>query len=124
MLNEISMKEKKPSMKFKLDAVLNLSSKDFSQEETPVLARGFKFRPTLEKLPTKDIILATEKFFKIAGISDDTATKIRNMTIKEIGHMQDLAREKKTYHKEFIAKRMEGSEIHLCRNSKTDSSSG
>ena len=85
----MSMKEKKPSMKFKLDAVLNLSSKKLSQEEAQILARGFKFRPTLEELPIKDIIVATETLIKTAGISDDTATKIRNMTIKEIGHMQD-----------------------------------
>ena len=37
----MSMKEKKPSMKFKLDAVLNLSSKELSQEEHTGPSQGF-----------------------------------------------------------------------------------
>ena len=49
----LSMKEKKPSMQFKLDAVLNLSPNELLQEEKQVRARGFQFRPTLEELPIK-----------------------------------------------------------------------
>ena len=51
----LSMKEKKPSMQFKLklDVVLILSPNELSQEEKQVRARGFQFRPTLEELPIK-----------------------------------------------------------------------
>ena len=41
---------------FKLDAELDLSLTELTEEETKVLARGFKFKSTLTQLPMKDII--------------------------------------------------------------------
>ena len=78
--------------------MLNLSSVPLSANEINVLTRGFKFRPTLylEDLPIKEIIVATESMIKTANISSDTATKIRNTTIKEIGRMQDLEKRRPT----------------------------
>ena len=48
--------------------------KKLSEEETNMLARGFKFRPTLEELPFRDIILGTETLIKTAGVQPDVAT--------------------------------------------------
>ena len=44
----------------------------------------------------KDIIIGTETLIKTAGIKPDVATKLRNMTIKEIGRMQDLEKRRPT----------------------------
>ena len=54
--------------------MVNLSSKKLSEEETNVLARGFKFRPTLEELPTRDIIIRTETLIKKAGPEEYSQT--------------------------------------------------
>ena len=54
-----------------------------------MLVLGFKFRPMLEELPTSDIIIGTETLLKTAGAQPDIATRLRNMTIREIGQMQD-----------------------------------
>ena len=51
---------------------------------------------TLQQLPIKDIIIGTETLIKTAGIKPDVATKLRNMTIKEIGRMQDLEKHRPT----------------------------
>ena len=85
----MALKKAEAPKKLILDAVLNLSSVPLSANEINVLTRGFKFRPTLylEDLPIKEIIVATESMIKTANISSDTATKIRNTTIKEIGRM-------------------------------------
>ena len=45
---------KRPEKQYKLDTVLNLSSRQLSNEETEVLALGFNFRPSLPDLPIKD----------------------------------------------------------------------
>jgi len=92
----MAQKQTRPALNLKLDAVVNLSSKKLSEDETNVLARGFKFRPTLQQLPIKDIIIGTETLIKTAGIKPDVATKLRNMTIKEIGRMQDLEKRRPT----------------------------
>ena len=92
----MSQKQKSMPPNLKLDAVVNLSSKELSEEETNVLARGFKFRPTLEELPIKEIIIGTEALIKTAGVQPDVASRLRNMTIKEIGRMQDLEKRRPT----------------------------
>ena len=43
-----------------MDAVLNLSDKPLSEAQRRVLARGFKFRPTIPGIPVLDIVTATE----------------------------------------------------------------
>ena len=73
----MALKKAEPSKKLILDAVLNLSSVPLSANEINVLARGFKFRPTLEDLSIKEIIVATESMIKTVNISGDTATKIQ-----------------------------------------------
>ena len=44
----------------KMDAVLNLSDKPLLEAQRRVLARGFKFRPTIPGIPVLDIVTATE----------------------------------------------------------------
>ena len=85
-----------PAMQFKMDAVLNLSSKELSPEEKRVLARGFKFRPTLNEIPVTDLIIGTETLIKSANISADVATKIRNITVVELKRMQSLEKRRPT----------------------------
>jgi hypothetical protein len=72
----------------KLDAVLNLSSRHLSNEETEVLALGFNFRPSLPDLPIKDYIVATESYIKRANLDDTAGANIRNAVIKEIERMK------------------------------------
>ena len=86
----------RPPVKYKLDAVLNLSSKDLTEDEARVLARGFKFRPTLAQLPIKDIIISTEALIKTAKITPDVATRMRTKVAKEIDRMQDRERRRPT----------------------------
>ena len=85
-----------PPVKYKLDAVLNLSSKYLTEDEARVLARGFKFRPTLAQLPIKDIIISTEDLIKTASIAPDVATRMRTKVAKEIDQMQDRERHRPT----------------------------
>ena len=49
--------------KFKVDSVLNLSSRQLTNVEINVLARGFNFRPSLPDLPILDYVVATEAIF-------------------------------------------------------------
>ena len=60
----MSERKNRPAVQFKMDAVLNLSSKELSPEEKRVLARGFKFRPTLNEIPVTDLIIGTETLIK------------------------------------------------------------
>jgi hypothetical protein len=48
----LSLRKSKTSIPLVKDAVINLSSKTLTHDETNVLARGFKFRPTPKELPT------------------------------------------------------------------------
>ena len=86
----------RPPVKYKLEAVLNLSSKDLTEDEARVLARGFKFRPTLTQLPIKDIIISTEALIKTAKIAPNVATRMRTKVAKEIDRMQDRERRRPT----------------------------
>jgi hypothetical protein len=52
---------------------VNRSSKPLTLAETRVLARGFKFRPSLEHLPIEDYIVATETVIKSAKLPIDVA---------------------------------------------------
>ena len=81
---------------YKLDAVVNLSSKELTEDEIRVLARGFKFRPTLKQLPIKDIIISTEALVKTAKIPQDVAMRMRTSVAKEISRMQDRERRRPT----------------------------
>ena len=118
----MAQKQKRPAPNLKLDSVVNLSSKKLSEDETNVLARGFKFTLTLQELPIKDIIIGTETLIKTAGIKPDVATKLRNMTIKEIGRMQDLEKRSPTK-KEFDYKRMKSSQDYCGRHIQTSCAS-
>ena len=61
-------------MQFKTDAVLNRSLKELTAVETRILARGFKFRPSLQRLPIKDIVIGIETLIKTAKMPPETAT--------------------------------------------------
>jgi hypothetical protein len=92
----MAIRPDRPIVKYKLDAVLNLSSKDLTEDEARVLARGFKFRPTLTQLPIKDIIISTEALIKTAKIAPNVATRMRTKVAKEIDRMQDRERRRPT----------------------------
>ena len=92
----MSERKNRPAVQFKMDAVLNLSSKELSPEEKRVLARGFKFRPTLNEIPVTDLIIGTETLIKSANIPADVATKIRNITVVELKRMQSLEKRRPT----------------------------
>jgi hypothetical protein len=81
-------------MQFKMDAVLNRSSKELTAVETRILARGFKFRPSLQRLPIKDIVIGIETLIKTAKMPPETATELRNITITEIDKMQRTEKRK------------------------------
>ena len=83
----------RPKMQYKLDAVINQSKKELSEDETRVLARGFKFRPSLKELPIKDIVVGTEAYIKTAKVAQEIANHMRSRVAKEIDRMQ--AREKR-----------------------------
>ena len=73
-----------PPTQFKLDSVLNLSSRQLSNTELKVLSLGFKFRPSLPILPIQDYILATETYILKANLDDTTSTLLRNAVFNEI----------------------------------------
>ena len=99
----MSQKTQHNTVRYKTDAVLNLSSKQLSTVQTNVLARGFKFRPTLRTIPIQDIIIGIESLIKTAKLSTETATNLRNTTIKEIDRME--RRENRNPTKQNLSKR-------------------
>ena len=68
--------------------VLNLSSRQLSDTEIRVLARGFNFRPSLPDLPILDYIVATEAYIKDANVDEVNAALIRNTVITHIEKMK------------------------------------
>ena len=86
----------KPRTMYKLDAVVNMSSKELTEDEHRVLARGFKFRPTIKQLPIKDIIISAEALIKTAKIPQDVAMRMRTRVEKEMDRMQDRERRRPT----------------------------
>jgi len=71
-------------MRYKLDAVLNLSSKTFTRDELRILSLGFNFRPSLPAFPTQDYILATEAHIKSANLSSEDSALLRNAVVNEL----------------------------------------
>ena len=90
-------------VRYKLGAVINLSSVDLTEDETRVLSRGFKFRPTLRELPIQEIIIGTEALIKSAKVEPDIAIRLRGKVSKEIDRM--LALEKRRPTKQNITKK-------------------
>jgi len=78
----------KPSMNFKMDSVLNLSSRDLTETEIKVLARGFNFRPSLPDLPILDYIVAAEAYIKDANLDDVNAALLRNTIVNHVEQMK------------------------------------
>ena len=78
-----------------LDAVLNISKKELTEDETRVLARGFKFRPT-PNLPIKDVIIGTEALIKTTKVAPEIANHMRSRIVKELNRMQDLEKRRPT----------------------------
>ena len=74
-------------MQYKLDAVLNLSSKTFTRDELRILSLGFNFRPSLPAFPTQDYILATEAHIKSANLSSEDSALLRNVVVNELERM-------------------------------------
>ena len=88
----LAQKPDKPQMRYKLDAVLNLSKKELAEDETRVLARGFKFRPT-PNLPIKDVIIGTEALIKTTKVAPEIANHMRSRIVKELNRRQDPEKE-------------------------------
>ena len=85
----MSQKTQHNIVKYKIDEVLNLSSKQLSTVQTNVPARGFfKFRPSMQSIPIQDIIIGIESLIQTAKLPKETATSLRNTTIKEIDRME------------------------------------
>jgi len=78
----------KPTMNYKTDSVLNLSSRTLTETEIKVLARGFNFRPSLPDLPILDYIVATESYIKSAGLDEVNAALLRNSVVSHIEQMK------------------------------------
>ena len=91
----LAQKPDRPQMRYKLDAVLNLSKKELTEDETRVLARGFKFRPT-PNLPLKDVIIGTEALIKTTKVAPEIANHMRSRIVKELNRMQDLEKRRPT----------------------------
>ena len=69
LLQQQSLKHRHPPpMQFKINAVLNLSSRILSQDELRILSLGFNFRPSLPSFPTETYILATETYIKSSNL--------------------------------------------------------
>ena len=90
------MKKGKEGRNLKLDAVINLSESPLSETQKRVLARGFKFRPTIPCLPIKEFIVATESVINAGKFDSDTAALLRNTVVTELKRMQYLERKKPT----------------------------
>ena len=92
----MAQRSDRPKVTYKLDAVINLSSRELSEDEKRVLARGFKFRPTLKALPVHDIIVATEALIKTAKVDQNVETRLRSKVAKEIDRMKALEKRRPT----------------------------
>ena len=99
----MATRQDRTQVRYKLDAVINLSSVDLTEDETRVLARGFKFRPTLKELPIQEIIIGTEALIKSAKVEPDIAIRLRGKVSKEIDRM--LALEKRRPTKQNITRK-------------------
>ena len=77
-----------PPMQFKTDAVLNLSSRNLSQDELRILSLGFNFRPSLPSFPTDSYILATESYIKSSNLPPEESALLRNAVINELNKIQ------------------------------------
>jgi hypothetical protein len=91
-LKHLHPKPKPHPTQYKLDAVLNLSSRHLSQDEIKVLSLGFNFRPSLPNLPIKDYILATESYIHSSNIDPAQAATLRITVINEIEKIQQKLR--------------------------------
>ena len=81
---------------FIMDAVINRSSRDITENEHRVLARGFKFRPSLKTIPIEEYIIATESILKTAKLTDEEATRLRVTVALELERMQRLEKRRPT----------------------------
>jgi hypothetical protein len=72
------------SPQYKFDAVLNLSTRQFTHDELRILSLGFNFCPSLPHFPTQDYILATEAHIKLFKLSPENAALLRNAIVNEL----------------------------------------
>ena len=91
----LAQKPDRPQMRYKIDAVLSLSKKELTEDETRVLARGIKFRPTPNP-PIKDFIIGTEALIKTTKVAPEIANHMRSRIVKELNRMQDLEKRRPT----------------------------
>ena len=74
--------------KFKVDSVLNLSSRQLTNVEINVLARGFNFRPSLPDLPILDYVVPTEAYIRDSQLDEVNAALLRHTVINHIEKMK------------------------------------
>ena len=88
--------EGKEGRNLKMDAVLNLSDKPFSEAQRRVLARGFKFRPTIPGIPVLDIVTATESVIIKSKMEMAQAALLRNTVVTELKRMERMEKQRPT----------------------------
>ena len=66
--------KKTTAMQYKVDSVVNLSSRQLTETELRVLALGLNFRPSLPDVPIKHYIVATEAHIMSAKLDAAEAT--------------------------------------------------
>jgi AraC-like DNA-binding protein len=71
-------------IQYKLDAVLNLSSRHLSDIEIRVLSLGPKFRPSLPEFPLEQYILATEQYIQSYRLEPAEATILRSTVANDL----------------------------------------
>ena len=89
-------KASKDGRNFIYDAVLNLSDKPLSDSQERVLARGFKFRPSLTKIPEIEMITATESVITTSKMNKEKAALLRNTVVTELKRMHHLEKKRPT----------------------------
>ena len=81
---------------YKMDAVVNLSKDPLTEDQARVLARGFKFRPTLNELPLEQFAMETERVIKGTKMDPGTAALLRSSVLIEMQRMKEFGKRKPT----------------------------
>ena len=89
-------KASKDGRNFIYDAILNLSDKPLLDSQERVLARGFKFHPSLTKIPEIEMITATESVITTSKMNKEKAALLRNTVVTELKRMHHLEKKRPT----------------------------
>ena len=87
-LRQLSPRIQLQPTQYKLDAVLDLTTRRLTEAEKKVLSLGPKFRPSLPHIPFDEYIIATESFIKSNKLDPEEATKLRLTVQNELTKIQ------------------------------------